>query len=150
MGYFGTRAAPMGAAAPEAVVLGVLQLPPVARAPRTADRVQIAEPARFLAARLTGADGALRRMLGQDTIDGAELAEAAELAVSAAAAAPTAGRPLAVANALLDQPTAPHLALWQASTLLRESRGDGHVAALIAACLDPCEALVLFRRRPRP
>jgi hypothetical protein len=144
MGYFGTRAAPMGAAAPEVVVSAFYNFHPslVHRALPTA--WQIAEPARFLAARLTGADGALRRMLGQDTIDGAELAEAAELAVSAAAAAPTAGRLLAVANALLDQPTAPHLALWQACTLLRESRGDGHVATLIAACLDPCETLVLF------
>jgi hypothetical protein len=144
MGYFGTRAAPMGAVAPEIVVSAFYNFHPslVHRALPTAWR--IAEPARFLATRLAGADAALRRMLGQDTIDGPELAEAAELATTAAAAAPTVGRPLAAANALLDQPTEPHLALWQACTLLRESRGDGHVAALITARLDPCETLVLF------
>ena len=35
-------------------------------------------------------------------------------------------------------------ALWQACTTLREHRGDGHVAALTAAGLDGCQALVLF------
>jgi hypothetical protein len=144
MGYFGTRAAPMGAVAPEVVVSAFYNFHPslVHRALPTA--WEIAEPARFLDARLTGADGALRRMLGPDTIDGPDLAEAAELATAAAAATPTVGRPLAVANALLPQQTEPHLALWQAATLLRESRGDGHVAALIVAGLDPCEALVMF------
>ncbi|HKN96821.1 MAG TPA: hypothetical protein VJX10_06885, partial [Pseudonocardiaceae bacterium] len=60
------------------------------------------------------------------------------------AAAPTAGRILAAANSVVPMPEAPHLALWQAATTLRESRGDGHVAALVAADLDPCETLVLF------
>jgi hypothetical protein len=32
--------------------------------------------------------------------------------------------------------------LWQATTILRESRGDGHVATLVAAGLTPCQALV--------
>jgi hypothetical protein len=32
--------------------------------------------------------------------------------------------------------------LWQAATVLREHRGDGHVAALMAAGLDPVESLV--------
>ncbi|WP_285774093.1 hypothetical protein [Microtetraspora sp. NBRC 13810] len=38
----------------------------------------------------------------------------------------------------------PHLALWQACTVLREHRGDGHLAALLTAGLDGCEALVSF------
>ncbi|MER6476923.1 SCO6745 family protein, partial [Streptomyces filamentosus] len=38
----------------------------------------------------------------------------------------------------------PHLVLWQAATLLREHRGDGHLAALLGAGLDPAEALVSF------
>ncbi|MGO4635656.1 hypothetical protein AB4225_32750, partial [Streptomyces sp. 2RAF24] len=56
----------------------------------------------------------------------------------------TAGRPLAAANAELPWPDAPHLVLWQAATILREHRGDGHLAALLAAGLDPAEALVSF------
>jgi len=34
--------------------------------------------------------------------------------------------------------------LWHAINVLREHRGDGHIAALQAAELDPCEALVSF------
>ena len=40
-------------------------------------------------------------------------------------------------------PSAPHLVLWHAQTLLREFRGDGHIAALVVHDLDPVEALVL-------
>ncbi|MDG4866295.1 hypothetical protein P8605_49895, partial [Streptomyces sp. T-3] len=39
-------------------------------------------------------------------------------------------------------PDEPHLAYWHAATLLREHRGDGHLAALLDAELDPLEALV--------
>jgi hypothetical protein len=144
MGYFGTRAAPLGAATPEVVASVFYNFHPSMVHRALPDAWRIASPEQFLATRLAGADGALRRLLGEDVVVGAELAEAASLAVSAASAAPTAGRPLAVANAVLDWPEQPHLALWQAATLLRESRGDGHVAALVAADLDPCETLVTF------
>src|SRR3979411_16308 len=98
MGYFGTRAAPMGAASSEVVVSAFYNFHPsiVRRALPDAWRIRSAE--QFRAARLTGADGALHRLLGEHVI-GAELAS---LAVAAASAAPTAGRPLAVANASLD------------------------------------------------
>jgi len=144
MGYFGTRAAPMGAATPEIVVSAFYNFHPslVHRALPAA--WHIASPELFLVTRLAGADGALRRMLGADVITGPDMAEAASLAMSAATVTPTAGRPLGAANARLPWPDEPHLALWQAATLFRESRGDGHIAALIAADLDPCEALVLF------
>ena len=39
-------------------------------------------------------------------------------------------------------PEPPHLALWHAVTLLREHRGDGHVAALVTEGIDGCEALI--------
>ncbi len=53
------------------------------------------------------------------------------------------GRPLFGAHAELPWPAAPHLALWHAQTLLREYRGDGHVALLTTAGLTPVEALAL-------
>src|SRR5262249_57758923 len=55
-----------------------------------------------------------------------------------------AARRLAAANADLPWPGEPHLVLWHAINVLREHRGDGHIAALLAAGLDPCEALVSF------
>ncbi|GAA1308660.1 SCO6745 family protein [Saccharothrix xinjiangensis] len=139
MGYFGLRAAPLGAASPEVVAAAFFSFAPRKVARALPDAWEAASPERFLVARLEGVDGALRRMLG-----GADLAEAAELAVEAAAATPVEGRVLGAANRALPVPDEPHLALWQACTTLRESRGDGHVAALVAADLTACEALALF------
>jgi hypothetical protein len=42
------------------------------------------------------------------------------------------------------RPPAPTRRLWHAINVLREQRGDGHIAALQVAGLDPCEALVSF------
>jgi hypothetical protein len=105
---------------------------------------ELAAPERFLEVRLAAVDVALRRLLGDRLVASAGLAEAAELARAAAQAVPTAGRALAAANAELSWPAEPHLVLWQAQTVLREHRGDGHVAALLTARLEPAEALVLF------
>ncbi|PJT51740.1 hypothetical protein CWI85_05490, partial [Streptomyces albidoflavus] len=52
------------------------------------------------------------------------------------------GRPLYAAHADLPVPAEPHLAYWHAATLLREHRGDAHIAALLDAELDPLEALI--------
>ena len=76
-------------------------------------------------------DNALRRLLGP-AIDAPELAEAAELVREAALAAPAGGRALAAANMALEWPSEPHLVLWHGQTVLRESRGDGHVASIRA------------------
>ena len=53
------------------------------------------------------------------------------------------GRVLAAPNAAAPVPAEPLARLWHAATVLREHRGDGHVAALVAAGIDGCEALVL-------
>ena len=42
----------------------------------------------------------------------------------------------------LPWPDEPHLVLWHAQTLLREFRGDGHIAALTVEGLTGAEALV--------
>jgi hypothetical protein len=68
------------------------------------------------------------------------LSEAAALARAAAMEADVPGRPLYAANAELAWPDEPHMVLWQATTCLREHRGDGHVAALMAAGVDGCQA----------
>ncbi|MFL6142208.1 MAG: SCO6745 family protein [Labedaea sp.] len=144
MGYFGMRAAPLGAASRELVTATFYNFHPSRVARAIPDAWSVGSPGEFLRTRLSGADRALRRMLGAEVLDSAALAEAAVLLRAAAEQAPIAGRPLAAANAALDWPAEPHLVLWQASTVLRESRGDGHLAALICAGLDPCETLVLF------
>lgn len=144
MSYFAQRAAPLGAAPPQLVTALFYNFHPALVARAVPDVWGVASPRRFLQARLEGVDAALRRLWGPDVLASPELAEAAEITRDAALAAPTAGRPLAAANAALDWPEAPHLVLWQAQTILREQRGDGHNAALLTAGLDPAEALVLF------
>lgn len=144
MGYFGMRAAPLGAASPEVVTAVFYNFAPARVGRALPDAWAVASPEAYLRTRLSGVDGALRRLLPADVLEGSELAEAAALLRSAASHAPTAGRPLAAANGALPWPAQPHLALWQATTRLRESRGDGHVAALVSAGLDPCETLVAY------
>jgi hypothetical protein len=61
-----------------------------------------------------------------------------------AASSGTAWGTLAAVNANLPWPGEPHLIGWHAVNVLREQGGDGHIAALQAAGLDPCEALVSF------
>jgi hypothetical protein len=144
MGYFGMRAAPLGAAPAWLVTSLFYNFHPSLVERALPDAWAVADPDDYLRARLEGVDGALRRSLGQEILDGPEIVEAADLARAAASWAPTAGRALGAANAVVEPVAAPHLALWQSTAILRESRGDGHVAALITAGLDPCEALVVF------
>ncbi|WP_405062959.1 hypothetical protein OG474_15330 [Kribbella sp. NBC_01505] len=138
MSYFACRAAPLGAASPELTAAVFYNFHPSMVARALPDAWNRAAPAQLLEARLAAVDTAVRRLFGPE----ASFGRAAEVARLAAEAAPLAGRALGAANAALDWPADPHLVLWQATTVLRESRGDGHVAALVAAELSPCQALV--------
>ncbi|URM97021.1 hypothetical protein LUW76_23180 [Actinomadura madurae] len=141
--YFAWRAAPLGAAGPELVSAAFYSFSPRMVAEHVPAAWAVAPPERVLDGRLRAVDAMYRALLG-DGIADADLAEAAELARAAAEAASTAGRPIAAANAGLPWPDEPHLVLWHAIGILREQRGDGHVAALLAHGLDPAEALVSF------
>ncbi|MEU5756575.1 hypothetical protein ACGF5T_27200 [Streptomyces sp. NPDC047853] len=99
-------------------------------------------PGQALAARERAVDATLRRLLGEEILTSPQMSEAAGLALRAAEGCARGARPLYAAHADLPVPKAPHLAYWHAATLLREHRGDGHVAALAAAGLDGLEALV--------
>ncbi|HET6210255.1 MAG TPA: NAD-binding protein, partial [Jatrophihabitans sp.] len=137
MGYFGFRAAPLGPVGPAPVHALCYGFSPRRVYRALPDAWQYATPDQALAARARAVDAALTDLLevGSD-----ELAEAAELAWQAAQAADIAGRPLAAANQALPRPELPQVALWQAATVLREHRGDGHVAVLVGRQLDPIEA----------
>jgi hypothetical protein len=102
----------------------------------------IASPEDVLAARARAVDTALRRLLGEDAVTSPEMAEAAALALRATEACSRGARPLYSAHADLPVPEEPHLAYFHAATLLREHRGDGHLAALVSAGLDGLEAMV--------
>lgn len=142
-GYFAWRGAPLGAVDADRVTAVFHSFSPAMVARYVPAAWDVAEPREVLAARTRAVDRAYRALFGA-RVEGAEFAEAAALARRAAEAADVTGRPLAGANAALPWPEAPHLVLWQAATVLREHRGDGHVAALAAAGLDPVESLVSF------
>jgi hypothetical protein len=141
--YFAWRLAPLGATGPQAAAAACYSFSPQVVAEHVPAAWEVASPQQILAARVDAVDSMYRTILG-DQIGSAGLAQAAWLARDAALAADTAGRPLAAATADLPWPDEPHLVLWHAITLLREHRGDGHIAALLSAGLDPCEALVSF------
>ena len=145
MSYFALRAAPLGPAPAELVTALFYNFHP-GSGPAGRARGRGRWPPRSASSRSASSavDAALHRLLGAEVLGSPQVAEAAEIARAAALAAPTAGRALAAANAALSWPDPPHLVLWQAQTVLREHRGDGHVAALLTAGLDPVEALVLF------
>jgi hypothetical protein len=142
MSYFGCRAAPLGPVGPEIVAAVFYNFHPTMVARSLPDAWTYATPAQLLEARLTAVDNAVRRLFPESDFGQAAFGRAAELGRRAAELAPVAGRPIAAANSALEWPDEPHLVLWQATTILRESRGDGHVAALVAADLTPCQALV--------
>ncbi|HEX3565205.1 MAG TPA: hypothetical protein VHU17_07530, partial [Acidimicrobiales bacterium] len=100
-----------------------------------------ATPAQLLEARSNSATSALRRLLGP-LADSPQVSAAAAVARVAVDGLVTAGRPLAAANASLPWPADELGVLWQAATVLREHRGDGHVAALVIEGLDGCQAHV--------
>ena len=142
--YFASRAAPLGPVPAEVVIATFYNFHPQLVRAAIPEAWERATPARILEARLTAADRALREALG-DSLDSPAVAEALSLARVAAEAASEdlTGRPLFAAHASLDWPDEPHLALWHAVTLLREHRGDGHIAALLVDEVGPCEALVM-------
>ncbi|RMI34398.1 hypothetical protein EBN03_05910 [Nocardia stercoris] len=141
MGYFAARSAPLGAAGPELVTATFFNFSPAMVARALPDAWGFADPDTVLEVRQRAAAAALRAMAP-------EIAAAADAALpalrAAVASAPSGGRPLFAANREVANPADPVEELWQALTALREHRGDGHVAALVAAGLDGIEALVLF------
>jgi hypothetical protein len=143
MGYFASRSAAMGAAPADVVVATFFNFNPALIHRVIPAAWDIVSPEQMLAARLEAVDMSLRQAWGDD-VGGSHVREAAELARRAAerACGRPQGRPLFAGHAALPWPDAPHLVLWHAQTLLREYRGDGHVALLLTEGLDGLGALI--------
>ena len=143
MVYFAGRAAPMGAVGAGVVAATFYNFSPAVVARHIPRAWTLAAPAEVLAARFAAAQVSLTRLLGGPEAAGApEVAELAELLREACTVLTTEGRPLFAAHADLPWPEDPVLVLWHGATLLREHRGDGHLAALLRAGLSGLEALI--------
>jgi len=142
-GYFAGRAAPLGLA-PAGVVHAVFYNFADGEVARHIPWVWgKTTPQEAIAVRERGSAAALRQMIGE-LADSPGLARVADLATRAALSAPTEGRVLYAGLRALHVPEDPVARLWHAATLLREHRGDGHNAALLAHGIGGTEAHVLL------
>jgi hypothetical protein len=137
-GYFAGRAAPLGAIGP-APVVGLFN----SFAPSMVERAlpavwELISPAEALAARSRGAAAVLAGI-----VEAREADRLADLLDPVVAAHQPAGHPLGAANLAVPVPEDPHARLWQTCTSLREHRGDGHVAALVAVGVAGTDIVVL-------
>jgi hypothetical protein len=144
-GYFCSRSACLGKA-PWRVVASVF----AAFKPSVVERAVTAgwaktDPETLLAARLDGARDQIHRMVGE-TGDGLaeDFLRAADILLSLTDGVDISGRPLfaGLAGLPVPGPEDPAGRLWRAADLVREHRGDGHVAAW-TSLLDSCEVTVL-------
>src|SRR3954463_1856544 len=149
--YFAGRAAPLGlvpaevvdALFPAEVGDPFFYTSPPGEAARHIPKVwRTTTPEAAIAARQTGCVKALRRILG-DRIDSPAFARAADLLTKAATSAPFEGRPMYAALRAIPIPADAVARLFHAASLLREHRGDGHIAALMIEGIGGLEAHVL-------
>ncbi len=144
-GYFAGRAAPMGPVGPAPVIAAFCSFAPAVASRALPAVWDLISPADALAVREAGAVASLRRLLGLGPADPvpADVATAAQQLADAASDLDIVGRVLGASNVALPVPAEPLARLWHAATVLREHRGDGHIAALVAADIDGCESIVL-------
>jgi hypothetical protein len=133
MGYFASRSAALGTPGPRLVTALFYGFAPRMVARALPDAWAFADRAQVLDTRMELA----RSVLAGHAGDGHE--DAADLLTSVLAALDVAGRPLAAAHLDVPAPADPLSRIWHAATVLREYRGDGHVAELVAAQVDGVE-----------
>jgi Helix-turn-helix family len=142
--YFAGRAAPLGSSVPAGVVHALFYNFGPGEVARHIPKVwSTTTPQAAIAARQQGCVNALRRILG-DLVDTPDFPRAVELLTHAATSAPLEGRPMYAALRALPLPEEPVARLFHAASLLREHRGDGHIAALMAEGIGGLEAHVLL------
>lgn len=142
-GYCATRAAPMGTVAPDVVAAAFYNFNPDVVIRSTAQAWAVTTPEQVIAGELAAADASLQAVVREmPTEDIAELAELLHAAADGAASR-VEGCAIASGVAAMAFPTEPHLVVWHAHHLLREHRGDAHVANLVVAGLSRIEALVV-------
>src|ERR671910_847532 len=141
--YFAGRAAPLGLATAEVVDALFYNFAPGEVARHIPKVWRTTTPEAAITARQAGCVKALRRILG-DHVDSPAFARAADLLIKAATSAPFEGRPMYAALRAIPIPDDVVARLFHAASLLREHRGDGHIAALMIEGVGGLEAHVLF------
>src|SRR5580765_699424 len=141
--YFAGRAAPLGVTPAEVVDALFYNFAPGEVARHIPKVWSTTTPEAAIAARQLGCTNALRRILG-DRVESPDFAQAVELLIKAATSAPPEGRPMYAALRAIPIPDDVVARFFHASSLLREHRGDGHIAALMIEGVGGLEAHVLL------
>jgi hypothetical protein len=141
--YFAGRAAPLGDTPAEVVDALFYNFAPGEVARHIPKVWRTTTPEAAIAARRSGCAKALRRILA-DHVGSAPFARATELLLKAATSAPVEGRPMYAALRALPIPDDVVARMFHAASLLREHRGDGHIAALMVEGVGGLEAHVLL------
>jgi hypothetical protein len=142
-GYFASRAAPLGRVPAQVVHAAFYSFAEGEAARHIPSAWETIPPEVSFAAWERGSAASVRRILGEELAESPGLARAADLTTKAATGAPTQGRVMYAGWRTLPVPSDPVTRLWHSATMLREHRGDGHVAALLGARIGGAEAHVL-------
>lgn len=129
-GYFCSRSACLGRAPWSVVCAAFAAFKPAAVESAVTSGWAKAEPQAMLDARLAGATRQLERLIG-DVASPTDVARATELLYALTDGVDPSGRMLYSGLSVLPRPDTPFGNLWHAADLVREHRGDGHIAAWI-------------------
>jgi hypothetical protein len=140
-GYFCSRSACLGAAPWSVVCAAFAAFKPAAVEAAVTSGWQKTTPAPMLAAREAGATAQLERLVG-DSVEPSGVERATEILYAGSAGVDPSGRALFAGLSILDRPTTSFGALWRSADLVREHRGDGHIAAWMPH-VDSTEITVL-------
>ncbi|MFE3174356.1 MarR family transcriptional regulator [Amycolatopsis sp. NPDC059090] len=142
-GYFASRAAPLGRPPAEVVHAAFYNFAEGEAARHIPSAWETIPAEASVAARERGSAASVRRILGDELASSPGLVRAADLTAKAATSASTVGRPMYAGMRSLPVPSDPVARLWHSATMLREHRGDGHIAALVGARIGGTEAHIL-------
>ncbi|GAA1030957.1 MULTISPECIES: SCO6745 family protein [Amycolatopsis] len=142
-GYFASRAAPLGRPPAEVVHAAFYNFAEGEAARHIPSAWETIPAEASVAARERGSAASVRRILGDELASSPGLVRAADLTAKAATSASTVGRVMYAGMRSLPVPSDPVARLWHSATMLREHRGDGHIAALVGARIGGTEAHIL-------
>lgn len=141
-GYFCSRGASLGKPSGMVVASAFGVFSPAIVVPAVADGWSKTDPPAVLQARYDGATASLRRLLGEPPER--DILRAVELLLRGMADAEHAGHPLYSGLRSLPWPEEPIGQLWRSCDLVREHRGDSHIAVWARAGVRPIEIQLMM------
>jgi hypothetical protein len=144
--YFCSRSAPLGKLPGEVVAATFYNFNPAFVIEQVNSGWAVTTPQPVIKARKAAVTEALHRLLdpaeGEEDLTG-KVEQALPLVKKATTGLPLAGRAMFAGHTALAWPDEPLAALWHGVNLLREFRGDGHIAALMSEGIGGVESILM-------